>query len=126
MTAISTLFNTLPLLIGPLLIIAAIWEFVSWRLKYSSWSYAYATSLGAIKQTGDVGPRLAYQFDLDGQTYEGVSSYMMNDLPEKGERLDVYFDPSNPEKSDWHHGSLHNTFMIGSALIGAYILWLAL
>ena len=123
---IKMVLDILPLLIAALLIASAIWEFMSWRLKFSNWSHGVGTSLGAVKNKGDVGPRLAYEYSIDGTAYEAQSGYMKDTLPAKGEDIKIYYDPKNPSDSEWYHGSLHRYLMFGSAAIGAFILWLSL
>ena len=122
---LSGLITILPVLFGLMLIAAAVWEFMTWKSKFSDWSYGGATSMGAIKKHGDVGPRLAYEFNVDGTTYEGISSYMKDILPPKGERIDIYYDPQNPSRSEWYSDGMHKFFMVFSALIGVLVLWLA-
>ncbi len=123
---VKTVLDILPLLVAALLISAAIWEFMSWRSKFANWVHGVATSLGAVKNKGDVGPRLAYEYTIDGTEYTAQSSHMKDTLPAKGEDVTIYYDPKDPANSDWYHGSLHRYLMIGSAGIGAFILWLAL
>jgi len=122
----SGLITFLPILFGLLLIASAVWEFMTWRTRFSDWSYGSAISLGAVKSHGDVGPRLAYEYNIDGTTYEGVSTYMKDALPEKGEGVHIYYDPSNPTSSEWYDGGLHNFLMIATGLIGVLVLWLAI
>jgi hypothetical protein len=123
---IAGLFTILPLFLGIMLIAAAAWEFMTWRTRFSDWADGMATSLGAVKNQGDVGPRLAYEYVIDGTAYEGLSVYMNDSLPEKGEGIHIYYDPSNPGNSEWYDGGMHKFFMYGVGLIGVFIVWLAL
>ena len=123
---IAGLISFLPILVGLALIGAAVWEFMSWRTRFASWSSGSAKSLGAAKARGDVGPHLAYEYNVDGTSYEGRSSYMRDDLPEAGEGVTIYYDPSQPEKSEWYDSSMHQFFMFGVGLLGVLILWLAI
>ena len=123
---IDSLLILLPVLIGLALIAAAAWEFMTWRSRFASWSSGMATSLGASKVRGDVGPHLAYEYNIDGTQYEGRSSYMKDGVPEKGASVRIYYDPSNPNNSEWYDGGMHNFFMVGAGVIGVLILWLAL
>ena len=123
---ISALITFIPVLIGAALIAAAVWEFMTWRTRFSSWSSGKATSLGAVKVRGDVGPHLAYEYKIDGTLYEGRSSYMKDSLPEKGANVRIYYDPSDPNNSEWYDSGMHNFFMVAGGLIGVFILWLAL
>ena len=123
---LSVLFTILPILLGLLLIAAAVWEFMTWRPRFSAWASGRAKSLGAAKHQGDVGPRLAYEYKIDGKSYEGLSSYMKDGLPEKGEDIDIYYDPRDPAKSEWYDGGMHNFFMYGVGLLGVFVIWLAL
>ncbi len=123
---IAGLFTLLPILLGLLLIAAAVWEFMTWRTRFSDWADGMAISLGAVKHQGDVGPHLAYEYNIDGVTYEGHSSYMKDTLPEKGEGIHIYYDPKNPANSEWYDGGMHRFFMFGTGLIGLLVLWLAI
>lgn len=123
---ITGLFTILPVLLGLMLIAAAAWEFMTWRTRFSQWTDGMATSLGAVKNHGDVGPRLAYEYNIDGATYEGLSSYMKDDLPKKGQGIHIYYDPSNPTRSEWYDDGLHKYLMFGVGLLGIFLMWLAL
>ena len=123
---ISALITFIPVLIGVALIAAAVWEFLTWRTRFSSWSSGKAVSLGAVKVRGDVGPHLAYEYNIDGTTYEGRSSYMKDTVPEKGESVRIYYDPADPHNSEWYDSGMHNFFMVGAGIIGAFIIWMAL
>ena len=123
---ISGLITLLPILLGLLLLAAAIWEFMTWRTRFTDWSNGMGTSLGAAKDHGDVGPRLAYEYNIDGISYKGVSTYMKDALPEKGEGIHIYYDPANPANSEWYDGGMHRFFMFGVGAIGVLVLWLAI
>jgi len=126
MQMLPTIFTTIPILLAVALIGAAIWEFMSWRSKFSNWVHGVGTSLGAVKQKGDVGPRLAYQYTIDGTEYEALSGYMKNSLPAKGEAIRIYYDPKDPSRSEWYNGGMHRYLMLGSLGIAAFILWLSI
>ena len=123
---ISALITLIPVLLGVALVAAAVWEFLTWRTRFSSWSSGRATSLGAVKTRGDVGPHLAYEYNIDGTTYEGRSSYMKDEVPEKGTSVRIYYDPLDPNNSEWYDSSMHKFFMFGAGLIGLFVIWLAL
>lgn len=122
---LSTFFTAVPILLGVVLMLAAGWEFMTWKQRFTGWRGGVATSQGARKIKGDVGPRLAYEYIVDGVNHEGVSSYMRDSLPEKGRKISIYYDPANPSASDWYDAGMHNFFMFGVALLGAFLIWLA-
>jgi hypothetical protein len=123
---IALVFHAIPWLIAGLLLLAAIWEFFIWRERFGSWREGAAISLGAREQRGDVAPRLAYEFAIDGEKHEGLSSYMHDRLPPEGEDVTIYYDPGDPSASEWFNPSMHRFFMLSSAALGLFIIWLAL
>ncbi len=122
---LTLIFTILPVLFALALIAAAVWEFMTWRTRFADWARGRAVSRGAVKRHGDVGPRLVYEYTIDGTTHEAVSGYMKDNLPPEGEGIRIYYDPANPARSEWYSPGLHNFLMIGTGLIGVLILWLA-
>ena len=122
----AAFFSILPLLVAVALIGAALWEIMNWRSKFSNWAFGVAKSLGAVKKEGDVGPRLAYQYTIDGKQYEALSGYMKNKLPAKGEDIKIYYDPKDPAQSEWYNGTLHVYLIFGSLGIALFIFWLSM
>ncbi len=122
---LSALFVLLPILFGLMLVISSIWEYMSWKERFTNWTGGMATSLGPVKEHGDVGPRLAYEYVVDGISYKGRSSYMKDRLPPTGEDIRIYYDPADPQESEWYDGGMHRFFMFGVGLIGLFIIWLA-
>ncbi len=123
---LTLVFTILPLAFAAALLASVAWEYLSWKDRFANWSYGGARSLGAVKKHGDVGPRLAFEYNVDGTTYQGLSRYMKDTLPPKGERIDIYYDPQNPADAEWYSSGLHKSLMVGTALIALLIFWLAI
>jgi hypothetical protein len=121
-----SLIFAMPVILGAALIVAAIWEYMYWHVRFDKWRLGVGTSRGTVKRQGDVGPKLAYEFVVDGVTHTGLSSHMRDVLPEKGRRIAVYYDPADPARSDWYDTGMHLFFVYGVAAIGAMLLWMAL
>ena len=123
---IASIFTIIPVLLGVLLIGAALWEFMSWKTRFDDWKDGMAISLGAVKKRGDVGPHLAYEYKIDGTSYEGRSGYMKDSLPKKGDSLHIYYDPADPSHSEWYDAGMHRFFMFATGLVGAGLIWMAI
>jgi hypothetical protein len=123
---LSTVFTAVPAILGVVMVVAAIWEYMTWNNRFDKWRLGVGTSQGAVKRRGDVGPRLAYEFTVDGVSHAGLSSHMRDVLPEKGRKVSVYYDPANPASSDWYDTGMHIFFVYGVAALGAFLIWMAL
>ena len=122
---IAYFFAILPWLAAAVLLVCAAWEYLVWRERRANWREVMAISQGERLGRGDLAPRLAWEFELDGKRHQGLSAYMREKLPAKGERIRVYHDPANPDVSEWFDPAMHLYFMLGSAAIGLLIVWLA-
>jgi hypothetical protein len=123
---IAAVFYVMPWIIAALLLASALWEYLVWRGRFATWRKARAKSLGERVQRGDVAPRLAYAYAIGGTSHEGLSTYMHDRLPGEGEEVSIYYDPSNPARSEWFNPSMHRFFMLASAALGLLIIWLAI
>jgi hypothetical protein len=123
---IATVLTAIPAALGGLMILAAVWEYMTWNSRFDKWRRGVGTSLGAVKLRGDVGPRLAYEFVVDGVARTAYSSRMRDVLPEKGHKISVFYDPADPDTSDWYDVGMHLFFVYGVAALGVLLVWMAL